>query len=151
MRGHCLCGRVEFEIDGSAFKLYQCHCSLCRKQGGSSSNTATIVHSEAFRWLSGNEQISSWVKDSGFRSDFCSTCGSPVPNRLRDTTYVWIPAGLLEGSENMEVVAHLCIASKAAWDIPAVNGVRYEELPDLTEFIASLQSEGISISTTRLP
>ena len=43
MQGKCLCGQVAFEILGAVPKLYQCHCSLCRKQGGSTSNTATIV------------------------------------------------------------------------------------------------------------
>ena len=71
MHGKCLCGSVEFEVTGNFPKLYQCHCSLCRKQGGSLSNTATIVGAENFHWLSGQEHISSWVKDTGFRSDFC--------------------------------------------------------------------------------
>ena len=58
MRGKCLCGLIEFEIVGVAPKLYQCHCSLCRKQGGASSNTAAIVAKEQFRWLAGQEQSS---------------------------------------------------------------------------------------------
>jgi hypothetical protein len=62
MRGYCLCGKIEFAIAGDRFKLYQCHCSLCRRQGGSLSNTATIVASENFRWLRGLEFISSWKK-----------------------------------------------------------------------------------------
>jgi hypothetical protein len=109
MRGHCLCGKVDFEIDGSRFKLYQCHCSLCRRQSGSSSTAAAIVPAEKFRWLSGTEFISSWNKDTGFRSDFCSLCGSPVPNPLRGLPYVWVPAGLLENGGELEIVAHsLC-------------------------------------------
>ena len=112
MRGHCLCGKVEFEIDGSRFKLYQCHCSLCRRQSGSSSNAAAIISAEKFRWLRGAEFISSWVKDTGFRSDFCSRCGSPVPNPLRNMPYVWVPAGLLEDGGELEIAAHLCVASK---------------------------------------
>src|SRR5579859_2238045 len=87
MRGKCLCEAVEFEIIGSNPKLYQCHCSLCRKQGGSTSNTATVVAFENFRWVSGQERISSFVKPTGFRSDFCSMCGSTVPNPLRNTPY----------------------------------------------------------------
>ena len=34
LRGSCLCGRVRFEVTAPFPKLYQCHCSLCRKQGG---------------------------------------------------------------------------------------------------------------------
>ena len=138
MRGHCLCGQVEFELDGEHFKLYQCHCSLCRRQGGSLSNAATIVPHTSFRWLRGTEFISSWKNESGFRSDFCSNCGSPVPNPVRTLPYSWVPAGLLEGGSGLEIIAHLCVASKATWDSTYLQGVCYDELPNLTEFIALL-------------
>ena len=141
MHGHCLCGQIEFEIVGERFKLYQCHCSLCRRQGGSLSNAATIVPNEKFLWLRGTDFIASWKKESGFRSDFCSTCGSPVPNPLSNLPYFWVPAGLLEDSGSLEVVAHLCVTSKATWDTPTNQGARYDELPpSLSEFISLLQA-----------
>lgn len=76
MRGHCLCGQIAFDIEGSHFKLYQCHCSLCRRQGGSLSNTAAIVPSGKFRWIRGHESISSWKKEAGFRPDCSKTARS---------------------------------------------------------------------------
>lgn len=138
MHGHCLCGKVDFEIEGSHFKLYQCHCSLCRRQSGSLSNAATIVPNERFRWLRGADSISSWTKASGYRTDFCSTCGSPVPNPLRNLPYTWVPAGLLEATEGLEVVAHLNVASRAHWDSAPLQGACYDALPNLSEFIALL-------------
>ena len=66
MRGNCLCGEVEFEIVGEAPRLYQCHCSLCRKQSGSTSNSSLLIESESFRWLGGEDRISSYVKEFGF-------------------------------------------------------------------------------------
>jgi hypothetical protein len=142
MRGKCLCGQVEFEISGAVPKLYQCHCSLCQKQGGSTSNTATIVTTENFKWLAGQEHISSWVKDTGFRSDFCSRCGSPVPNRLRSTSHFWVPAGLFNSGAELEVVAHLFVDSKASWDTIASSGVKYQTMPELSEFLELLHSNG---------
>jgi hypothetical protein len=55
MRGSCLCGDVEFEILGRLPKLYQCHCSLCRKQSGAASNAATIVDAHQMNWVKGAE------------------------------------------------------------------------------------------------
>ncbi len=141
MRGKCLCGHIEFEIDGSRFKLYQCHCSLCRRQGGSLSNTATIVSNDRFRWLRGADRISSWIKESGFRSDFCPTCGSPVPNPLRKLPYYWIPAGLLEDTDGLEIVAHLHLSSRAKWDTIAAEGACYEELPRFRELLELLRTD----------
>ena len=135
MRGKCLCGSIEFEITGTVPRLYQCHCSLCRKQGGASSNAAAIVGGEHIRWIGGQEHISSWVKDTGFRSDFCSICGSPVPNPLRSTPYYWVPAGLLEGDVRLEVGAHLFVGSKASWDVICGPGRRYETMPELPELL----------------
>lgn len=141
MRGKCLCGEIQFEITGVIPKIYQCHCSLCRKQGGSSSNTATVVKEENFRWLSGEEYISSWIKATGFRSDFCSQCGSPVPNRLRASSYFWIPVGLLDSEVKMKIFAHLCVGSKASWDMIASQGTQYEAMPeDLSQFIEHLHT-----------
>jgi len=136
MRGECICGEIAFEIAGNLPKLYQCHCSLCRKQGGSSSNTGLIVAEENFRWLIGQEKISSYVKATGFRSDFCTKCGSVVPNPFRDRPYVWVPAGSLDDTQPLEIVAHICVASKASWDnqIPS-ELVQYETMPSLSELI----------------
>lgn len=137
MQGTCNCGQIKFEILGPIPKFYQCHCSLCRKQGGTSSNTATIVTADQFRWLTGQEHISSWTKDTGFRSDFCSRCGSPVPNPVSGSPYYWIPAGLLEDGP-FEIVAHLFVDSKAAWDMMGAYGRRYETMPALDELMALL-------------
>jgi len=138
MRGKCLCGSVEFEVLVAAPRLYQCHCSLCRRQGGSSSNTAAIVSAGQLRWLAGEGQISSWVKDTGFRSDFCARCGSPVPNTLRGLPYYWIPIGLLDGGDGLKVFAHLYVGSKAPWDVIASPGTQFEEAPELSELISML-------------
>ena len=138
----CLCGQVEFEIVGEMLNLYQCHCSLCRKQGGSTSNTATIVESKNFRWLSGQEKIASWVKDNGFRSDFCSKCGTPVPNPLGKVSYLWVPAGLFSEEVQSTIVAHLYVGSKASWDSISLPGKKYETMPELAELIKLLQSNG---------
>jgi hypothetical protein len=140
MIGKCLCEAVSFEIVGTVPRLYQCHCSLCRKQGGSTSNTATVVAFENFRWLSGQERISSFVKPTGFRSDFCSTCGSTVPNTLRNTPYFWVPAGLLEGSGNLDIAVHLYVGSRASWDTVDLSGTLYETMPEMLTFIQVLHA-----------
>jgi hypothetical protein len=80
MRGSCLCGSTEFQIDGDLPRIYQCHCSLCRKQGGSSSNAAIIVEARNLRWIAGQEDVSSYVKPTGFRSDLCDPLASSGSN-----------------------------------------------------------------------
>lgn len=139
MRGRCLCGAVEFEVIGRVPHLYQCHCELCRKQSGAASNAATIVNADQLHWRSGAELIRTWVKATGFRSDFCSICGSPVPNLLREKPYYWVPAGLLEEAADLKVVTHLYIGSKAPWEPEPTSGTQHHEMSSLEQLIKELR------------
>ena len=135
MRGECLCGRIAFEISGPLPKIYQCHCSLCRKQSGTASNAGLLVAKEHFRWLKGEGGIASYVKDTGFRGDFCPHCGSVVPNPFRDRPYFWVPAGALDDSEPLEIAVHICTSSKASWDAIAPGTPQFDGLPALSALI----------------
>jgi hypothetical protein len=137
MNGKCLCGAVEFEIVGQLPKIYQCHCSQCRKVTGSASNSGLIVPVKQFRWIRGTEHICSYT--SGYRSDFCCRCGSPVPNPLREKPMYWVPVGLLEDDSKIEIAAHIFVGSKANWDTIADNGIQFQEIPDFGYFLEVLQ------------
>ncbi|MGI9316721.1 MAG: GFA family protein [bacterium] len=128
--GKCLCGEIEFSVSGEIPKMYQCHCSLCRKVSGSSSNAALLIKAEGFRWIHGIDKISSYATKSGFKSDFCSNCGSPVPNPLKKGGGYWIPAGLLDDSKKLSVAAHVYVGSKANWDVVSEDCSHFNEMPD---------------------
>ena len=77
MQGKCFCGGVAFEIVGEFPAIYLCHCSLCRKVSGSSANAATVVEADQMQWLHGAELVQTFASETGFKSHFCSRCGSP--------------------------------------------------------------------------
>jgi len=139
MKGKCLCGAVEFELSGVIPNLYQCHCSLCRKVTGSAANAAFRIRADRFEWIKGERQISEYVTDSGFKSHFCSSCGSPLPNLTANDSAYWVPAGLLEDNAELELVAHLFVASRAPWDRIADGVVHFDEMPDSEELNSLLQ------------
>lgn len=141
MLGSCLCGSVKFQLNKKALKLYQCHCKLCRKQSGTFSNAATIIPEDDFSFTKGQELVTHWKKDTGFTSDFCSLCGSPVPNVLRDTSYVWIPAGLLDNDVNAEIISHIFMNSKATWEKESSSVDYHEEFPGFELHIERLNAE----------
>ncbi|WP_417568153.1 GFA family protein [Marinobacter sp.] len=138
MKGECLCGNVKFEIEEEIRNLYQCHCSLCRKATGAAANAATFVQDTAFRWVTGESDIRSYKKPSGFRSDFCSICGSPVPNSLRGNRMVWIPAGLINELVASRVSVHLHTKSAAPWEQESAGCVRLDGGPDGLESLNKL-------------
>lgn len=121
LKGNCLCGEISFELSGELPPIYQCHCSLCRKVSGSSSNSALIVKSSSFKWCSGEHQIRSFSTSSGFKSEFCCRCGSPVPNISSDGESYWVPAGLLSEPIDTKVSAHVHVNSRANWDVGFLN------------------------------
>ena len=133
MKGACLCGAVAFEFGQPVSGVYQCRCSLCRKVSGAASNSALWALG-TFNWLRGEDNISTWATESGFRSHFCTTCGSPLPNALRDGSGYWVPAGLLEDAEGLAVVAQVCVASRASWDDLTVAGKRLDDMIDRDAF-----------------
>lgn len=129
MKGQCLCARVVFELDPPIPDMYQCHCSLCRQVSGAASNAAMIIPAAQFNWIAGQECITQFASDSGFKSHFCSHCGSPLPNLTRADKAYWIPVGLLLESAGIEVAAHLYVESKADWDQISTHSECFAEMP----------------------
>lgn len=134
--GSCLCGVVQFQVRSVIDTIYHCHCGLCRKQTGSGFNAASLVEQSHFSWLQGDQQIRQYQKTSGFRSAFCNVCGSCVPNPVNQTSWMWIPLGLLDSEITPIQRLNFCVNSKAAWvESPSTNK-HYSELPLFTELKA---------------
>lgn len=141
MRGSCLCGDVQFEIDAKSLGVVQCHCRLCRKQGGSASNSAAFVPRRLFHWLKGEGQIGTWRKASGFRSDFCRSCGSPAPNPLGEADLVWVPVGLIDDDPKLRVVVHIYTESMASWDPSQLAEPSFSEMPPFSDLMPLMHGD----------
>ena len=66
IRGSCLCGGVQFEIEGKVSPIGQCHCSLCRKSSGVNGSMVFLVPTQRFRWLQGEDRIKTWKLRDNF-------------------------------------------------------------------------------------
>jgi hypothetical protein len=139
MQGKCLCGEVRFTLSGEIPNLYQCHCSLCRKVTGSSANAAFRVEREQLRWNAGEDRVREYQTAGGFKSHFCSNCGSPLPNLTANDSAWWVPVGLLEETDALQVAAHVFVGSRARWDVIADNARQFEEMPDAETLARLLQ------------
>ena len=139
MQGKCLCGGVSFSLSGELPNLYQCHCSLCRKVTGSSSNAAFKIGRVQLSWNSGEDLIKEFQSETGFKSHFCSSCGSPLPNLTAQDSAWWVPVGLLEGDQELQVGAHVFVGSRAGWDVVADSGQQFDEMPDAEALSALLR------------
>ncbi len=117
IRGECNCTAVAFEISAELPGVIICHCSICRRATGSNGIAVIVIDKETFRWTRGEDHITSWEKPGAdWQTWFCRTCGSPLPGK-NDASRMFVPAGLiLHGAENLKVVQHIWVDSKAAWD-----------------------------------
>ncbi len=127
-QGECNCGAVAFEISTGVADVYVCHCSICRRFTGSGGIAVVIVDNDAFRWISGDDQVSAWTKPatdwSGF---FCRRCGSPVPGP-NDDSRMFVPASLLtDGTDQLRVAHHIWVNSRAEWEEIGNAGRRHPE------------------------
>jgi hypothetical protein len=73
-----------------------------------------------FRLLSGLDSIHVYEapvleKPPGYRSSFCSRCGSPVPDAHSESPFLDIPAGTLDDDPGVEPDKHIFVELRAPW------------------------------------
>ena len=127
-RGECNCGAVSFEINVDLSGVFMCHCSICRRSTGTSGNAVVLVKNNDFRWIRGEQQISTWRKPGhDWQIWFCRVCGSQLPG-ANDESTTFIPAGLIsDGEDSLKVIHHIWVDSKANWDEIGDSGKQHHE------------------------
>ena len=129
-KGSCLCGAVEYEIDGELGPIVYCHCSRCRKATGSAFVAVSPVASADFRTVKGQEYLRTYRNENGVHRVFCGTCGSPIIGKrenLPETVRVRI--GTLDTPNYAKVSSHIFAGSKADWDDILDNAPQHQDRP----------------------
>jgi hypothetical protein len=129
--GSCLCGGVKFEIDRAVGPFELCHCRRCRKANGSAFVAGLGVLRRDFRLVAGAALIKTYdapIRQAppAFRTCFCSGCGSPVPDATSDSSWLEVPAGLLDDDPGLRPDKHIFVEVKSPWfaitdDLPQLD------------------------------
>ncbi len=129
--GSCLCGTVTWESDGVPPRMGSCHCSRCRKARSAAFSTQIFVTHQAFRWLSGKEQVKEFFLAGAqfFGNSFCRQCASPVPRVFQQAPLVLIPAGGLDDDPIARPMANIYVGSKAPWYEISDGLPQFQEMP----------------------
>ena len=131
LNGACVCGRIQYEIEGEPRFMYQCHCGKCRSATGASFATNIIVDTDKLKITSGKDKLSAWESSPAKFRYFCSSCGSPIYSHGEQTRHiVSVRSGTLKQDPGLRVAYHAFVASKAPWveirdDLP-----QFPEWPD---------------------
>lgn len=133
--GSCLCGAVTFEA-ATPRRLVNCYCSLCRRRSGAGFASTLFAAAASFRWRSGQERVRRYALPAPrtYASDFCSTCGSPVPLVMAGSPLALLPAGAIDSPLPELRAVHLYVGSKAAWCAIRDANPRFAELPPPERF-----------------
>lgn len=116
LTGECFCGTIKYEIDGKLIDPLSCHCSRCRKAFSSQSSNYARVNLADFRWLAGEERLSSYVGEQGFGLLFCGTCGSTLCGTMENSVH-GVALGCLNEDPELDQIHHIFVDSKASWEI----------------------------------
>ena len=116
IHGHCECGKVSFEADGPIEDFSHCHCSQCRRMHGAAYATFAGVARKGFRYLSGEDALSTYASSSTHERVFCSICGSNILVALTDEPdAIYLSMGAIEGNPPHPEGYHIYVGSKAPW------------------------------------
>ncbi len=114
--GSCLCGAIRYETQATVGPLGHCHCQWCRKAHGSAFSSILPVARSGFRWVSGEDRLSSYESSPGKHRWFCSHCGSQlIATRDENRDSLLLRAGCIDAGWAKPGVAHGWVGFKASW------------------------------------
>lgn len=129
--GSCLCGNVQFEIDGTFDGFFLCHCKYCQKDTGSAHAANLFSADGELRWLSGANSVTNFrLPTTRHVRSFCSLCGSALPSAPIQGEPLLVPAGSLDSEVPTMPQCHLFLASKANWDNQLEKVPGFDSFPD---------------------
>lgn len=109
-----------------------CHCSICRKAFNGSGSAVCWLEPGSFRWITGEEMLSTYVNEQEFGLNFCSRCGSTLGG-VFDGNVIFVTLGTLDGNPDVKIGEHIFVGSKARWDDIGGDAPKFEGHSDATE------------------
>lgn len=129
VRGSCLCGGVQFEVELPFLRVSHCHCTTCQKHSGTAHSTSGRATPEQIRFTQGRELVKAYQPAPGEGNKaFCSRCGSSLfGGQWPDGPYISVRLGALDDDPGQKPQMRTFVASNAPWyDIPDDGLPRYE-------------------------
>ena len=114
-KGSCLCGKLQYYIEGEYDGVWYCHCSNCRKASGAQGLAVLIVERENFHWVSGEDHRLTFELRPTYSVTRCKTCGTWLPIE-EEGDKVFLAAGTLDDDLGVGIGNHIFHGSRADWD-----------------------------------
>lgn len=116
-KGSCLCGSIQFSLNGAVTDIIHCHCSLCRKASGSAYATNGFIEAESFELTDTGSTLTFYESSEGKRKYFCKTCGTPIySSNAQSLNRYRLRLGVLDTDISERPISHNFVTSKANWE-----------------------------------
>ena len=130
--GECFCGKVKYRVEGKLRDARSCHCSRCRKAFSAQASAYAAVEPSEFKWLAGDNLLTSYVGEKGFGLQFCKICGSTLSGIFNGKIH-GITLGCVNGDPEVELGIHIYVGSKAKWETIPEGVPKFQEGPPENE------------------
>ena len=127
MRGSCLCGAVVYEVEQLDMPIVHCHCHTCRKAQAAASVPCAGVQRAHFRWLQGEEKLSTFESSPGKLRHFCSVCGTHVMAERPAQPHVILRVATLDENPGTQPVMHIWCSHDVSWLQDNEDVLSYQE------------------------
>jgi hypothetical protein len=128
--GECFCGGVKYQVDGELRDARSCHCSRCRKAFSSQASAYALVAPQEFRWVAGENLLTSYVNEDDVGFQFCRQCGSTLCGIVNGVVH-GVTLGCVDGDPKVELNRHIYVGSKACWEVLPEGAAQFQEgVPD---------------------
>jgi hypothetical protein len=114
IRGSCLCGAIQYEIDHLEF-VDHCHCTFCQKATGSAFGSYANVEAQQLRWVAGEDKVAYYQSSSHSGRIFCPTCGSMIAADIEGGKTFGVTLGTLDEKITIDKGYHIFVRSKVPW------------------------------------
>lgn len=120
LTGGCLCGGVQYRVEGAVRGVVNCYCTQCQKTSGHHV-AATRVH-ENDLMIDTDETLTWYESSPGYQRGFCHRCGGNLFwNRLSDDQ-ISVMAGALDKPTGLKTVESIYEEDASDYfEIPDIN------------------------------
>jgi hypothetical protein len=126
-RGSCLCGAVQFTVNGPLGAGDMCHCQQCRLWTGHV-YASTEVRRKSLTFQ--KKESLKWFESSGkVRRGFCADCGSPMffdPLDQHQHNWIGIALGSFTEATGVDIERHIFTAEKGDYYIIADGAPQHD-------------------------
>jgi len=127
MKGSCLCGAVEYEVDQLDMPIVHCHCRSCRKAHAAAYASIAGVSREHFHWLKGKDKLTAFESSPGKLRHFCSVCGSNILAERSGQPHDTVRVATLDDDPGTRADMHIWCSHDVPWLQDKENAAFYEE------------------------